>query len=181
LTEIGLPPPHKTTHQDGGSDEINIAGLAGGIGLDQAPVDGEITKGIASNWAYDHKENPSAHHVRSNGYVNRGDPAGWDFDITGFGTAWEWTALDLSGIIAAGAYAVHIMVTCRTTTANEEIMFRKHGNSNEANMSELRPMVASLYDVGEFIVALSSDGKIDYNKYGSHFDSISLVVKGWFI
>lgn len=181
MSEIGLPPPHKTTHQDGGSDEINIAGLAGGIGLDQTPVDGEIAKGIASNWAYDHNANASAHHVRSNGYVDRGDPAAWDFNIDSFTEAWSWTELSLASIVPAGAYAVHILVNCRTTTAQEEIMFRKHGNSNEVNMSELRPMVASLYDVGEFIVTLSSDGKIDYNKYGTHFDVIGLVVKGWFI
>jgi hypothetical protein len=118
---------------------------------------------------------------QGHGYVDRGDPAGWDFDITNFPTAWIWTELNLSSIVPAGAIAVHILVSCRTTVANEEIMFRKNGNIHETNMSECRPQVANLYDVGEFIVSLSSDRKIDYNKYGTHFDSISVVVKGWWV
>lgn len=66
MTEIGAgvgpPEAHKTTHQDGGSDEIDITGLAGAVGLDDSPVNGEITKGITSNWAYDHKADAVAHH-----------------------------------------------------------------------------------------------------------------------
>ena len=53
MTEIGLPPPHKTTHQDGGSDEINISGLTGAVEVVDTPADGETTKGISSNWAFD--------------------------------------------------------------------------------------------------------------------------------
>lgn len=34
------------------------------IGLDDTPVDGETTKAITSNWAYDHKADASAHHTK---------------------------------------------------------------------------------------------------------------------
>ena len=44
---------HHTTHEDGGNDEINISGLTGAVQIVDTPADGETTKGISSNWAYD--------------------------------------------------------------------------------------------------------------------------------
>lgn len=36
------------------------------LALDDTPVDGETAKGITSNWAYDHKADPVAHHPAIN-------------------------------------------------------------------------------------------------------------------
>ena len=59
MPEIGER--HHTTHEDGGNDEINISGLTGAVEIVDTPADGETTKGITSNWAYDHAANPDAH------------------------------------------------------------------------------------------------------------------------
>lgn len=80
---------HKTSHQDGGTDELSIEGLAGspaqkavasGLAslnasvkvveqpaaitdhLEATPTDGATTKAPNSDWAYDHKADKAAHH-----------------------------------------------------------------------------------------------------------------------
>ncbi|KKK94897.1 hypothetical protein LCGC14_2678250, partial [marine sediment metagenome] len=35
--------------------------------FDDSPGDGELTRGPTANWAYDHVNNPSAHHVKAGG------------------------------------------------------------------------------------------------------------------
>ena len=59
----GAPAAHKTTHQNGGTDEIDISGLTGATEIVDTPANGETTKGVSSNWAYDHKADPVAHHA----------------------------------------------------------------------------------------------------------------------
>ena len=38
MPEMGLPPDHKATHQDGGSDELSVLGLSGLLGDSQTPL-----------------------------------------------------------------------------------------------------------------------------------------------
>ena len=89
VTANHAPQAHKTSHQDGGADEISIEGLAGspaqkaqasGLAslnasskvaqqpaaitdhLTGTPADAETTKAPTSDWAYDHKADKAAHH-----------------------------------------------------------------------------------------------------------------------
>jgi hypothetical protein len=89
VTANHAPQAHKASHQDGGSDEVSIEGLAGspaqkaqasGLAslnasskvaqqpasvtdhLTGTPADGETTKAPTSDWAYDHNAAKGAHH-----------------------------------------------------------------------------------------------------------------------
>jgi len=41
--DVPPPPAHKVSHQDGGNDEINVAGLSGLLADDQHVLDAEVT------------------------------------------------------------------------------------------------------------------------------------------
>lgn len=176
----GPPEAHKTTHQDGGSDEIDISGLTGATEIVDTPADGVTTKGISSNWAYDHKADANAHHVPSVVYVDRGDPAAFDFDKDDFTVVQTWTDLDLSSIVPAGTIAVALFIAAYWSGANPWILFRKKGNVNEINMSGLQTQLAYISMFSDLIVSVDENRKIQYWSYGPP-TSCSVAVKGWWI
>jgi hypothetical protein len=113
------------------------------------------------------------------GYVDRGDPSAWDFtegDLTQDGS---WYDLDLSSIVPAGAYAVHVRVILQDTAINQFISFRKNGNSNAHNATTLLLSVANVNFHADAIIACDSSRVIEYRDSG--VDSVDFLVRGWFI
>jgi len=57
------------------------------VEFDDTPVDGEKSKGITSNWAFDHKADPAAHHEKTelddapvDGETERGVTSNWAYN-----------------------------------------------------------------------------------------------------
>ena len=91
-------PAHKISHQDAGSDEVSLAGLA----IDaHAPsheddgVDEVDATGLAG----------------SGGFADRGDPEAHFKTIGDFTTDGTWRDIDCSGVVAVGAVAIIFSVT----------------------------------------------------------------------
>jgi hypothetical protein len=144
-----MPKPHNSTHENGGSDEINVAGLTG-----------ELTD-----------TQPS--------FTNRGDPNVVDWSNLVLTCDGAWHDLDLSAIVPEGTKAVLFAFYCLDNVASSTVKLRKKGNVNIINVAECRTQVANvaIYNVG--IVACDADRKIQYYATNTVFTAIGLTVAGW--
>lgn len=114
------------------------------------------------------------------GFVDRGDPATYDFAFVAFTMDATWRNLDLSSIIPAGAYAVNIGGYIKGTAANQYILIRKNGNSNAINTGRVYTQVGATYIFYDLIIPVDSNRIIEYYGHAS-LDDCTLAVKGWFI
>ena len=114
-------------------------------------------------------------------FVDRGDPASWDFIETDLITDGAWHDLDLSAIVPLGTKAAILDITYSQNAAGDYILVRKKGNVNEINVGVTRVQVANVVNDACLIVALSSDGKAEYKTINTTFTVINILVRGWFL
>jgi hypothetical protein len=112
-------------------------------------------------------------------FHDRGDPAAVDFDLTDLTTDGDWHDLDLSSIVDEDAKAVVLYVYLADDAHTSYIRFRKNGNTNDFNYSQIRSQVADIYINGDLIVALDDDQVIEYQTTNTTFNAIAITVKGW--
>lgn len=114
-------------------------------------------------------------------YVDRGDPSSIDKTLADFTCDGNWNDLDLSGIVPAGALAIHINVFVEDDAASSILQFRPNGNSQARNMLETRVQVAGVRQHVDGFVSCDSNRKIEYRTSATVYDNIGLVVRGWLI
>ena len=113
-------------------------------------------------------------------FVDRGDPAAWDFVLTDLITDGAWHELNLSAIVPLGTAAAVLDITYSQGSPGDYILFRKKGNVNEINIGVTRVQAANVVNDACLIVALSSDGKVEYKTINATFTVINILVRGWF-
>lgn len=114
-------------------------------------------------------------------YIDRGDPAAYDFLTGDFIRDGEIHDLDLSDIIPAGIHTVHFSVILQSTLADRWLWFRKKGNVNPYNRTFLRTQVAKT-DLGfSDIIEADAAGKIEYCCKDVSINKIEFLVRGWFL
>ncbi len=114
-------------------------------------------------------------------YVDRGDPAAFDFDVNDFIDDGTWREKDLSGIVPANAKAVLIEWEFTTVSAGREIKLRKYGNSNEINSWHAETTVGNQHQSGQAIVAIDHNKIVEYNIGNANWSELDMVVRGWWI
>jgi len=112
-------------------------------------------------------------------FVDRSDPAAWNFTLADFTTDGNWHELDLSGIIPANAKAAALSLMVADDVVNSSVRLRRPGQTYDYNCSEIVTMVADTPIVGDFVTALSDNRKIEYRTSPVTFNGIILTVKGW--
>jgi len=129
----------------------------------------------------DIEHNEDGSHKAADHYVDRGDPAAYDFAVGDFTTDGTWNDLDLSGIVPAGAKAVHLFMVLVDDAAGSLLLFRKKGNTSIFNVAGGSTQVVGVDFDCDIIVSCDANRVIGY--YGSNlaFTTINLVVKGWWI
>ena len=115
------------------------------------------------------------------GYNDRGDPAAFDFDETDLTLDGAWHDLDLSSIVPVGAKAVEFHMELNESHKGDGLRFRKNGNSNVINHSEIVAPVAASVVHQDMVVGCDSNRVIEYILIGASIDGVDIVVKGWFI
>lgn len=113
-------------------------------------------------------------------YIDRGDPAVYDYETGDLTIDGTWHDLDLSAIIPSNATAVLIGGFFMDDAVGKSIAFRKSGQSLNINISAMLTQVATVWRQGDFIVAASPNQKIEYNII-TGMDSVFLVIRGWWI
>jgi len=145
------PALHNSTHENGGSDEIQVDELSGLLADIQ------------------------------HSFVDRGDPAAFDRTVADFTVDNSWHDLDLSAIVPAGAVAVVLKLQLKTGLPEKYIYFRKNGNVNNYNVSFLNTQVTNIWVGGDLIVAVDTARKVEYMATAYGWTAINLVVAGWWL
>lgn len=111
--------------------------------------------------------------------VNRGDPSAADFSVNDFTKDGSYHDLDLSGIVPAGAVAVALSVLLLNVNPNQYVSWRRNGNVNAHNRSQIRTQAANVYIGADIIVFCDAGRVVEYNFNSSSGWTIYVVVKGW--
>lgn len=116
---------------------------------------------------------------RPTGFVDRGDPAAYDYAKEDLTIDGAWHDMDLSGIVSEHAKAVFIIGHLRGAGWDWHIKFRKKGNVNEVAHGGMETIRANIERHRSSIVALDSSRKIQYKVDDEAWDTLDLAVKGW--
>lgn len=117
----------------------------------------------------------------SDQFVDRGDPAAYDFTLTDFTTDGAWHDLDLSSIVPPGSSAAIFISTIKDNLILSYIQFRQESNANPYNISLALILAANLSFNHNHIVSCHPNSKIQYMASNTTFTEINLIVRGWWI
>lgn len=112
-------------------------------------------------------------------YVDRGDPASYDFAKEALLLDGAWHDLDLSSIVPKTARAVFIIGHVEGNGIDWKIMFRKNGNTNEINHGGMETLRANVERHRSSIVAIGNDQIIEYKADNENWATLDLAVRGW--
>jgi hypothetical protein len=112
-------------------------------------------------------------------FVDRGDPAAWDYTIGDFTADAAWHEKSLAAKITdADATRVLLYVQIRDTVAGQTIYLRNADNSNAYNAAQGHTQVSGVYSDLNCEVVLSSTQAIEYN-IAAGMDICNMMVRGW--
>lgn len=112
-------------------------------------------------------------------FVDRGDPAAYDWTEADLTLNGNWHDLDCSGVAPAGATAILFNAIIEDDAANSVFKMRENGASNEINAGAVRTQVADLPNDKTFIIACNYAQIVEYWATNVTWTSIDLVVSGW--
>jgi len=115
-------------------------------------------------------------------YVPRDAPAA-DFAIGDFPIkdAYQADGLDLTGIVPAGAVAVHIVVKIRGTAAGLTFGIRANATTKVFNRIEVLTQVANVFTSNvDCLINIDADRLVDYY-HATNMNIIEVVILGWCI
>lgn len=114
-------------------------------------------------------------------FIDRGDPAAYDFIANDLTKDDAWHDLDLSGIVPSGSTAVLINLQAKSNGAGNYFQLRTNGNSNSRNVSYITTPVAVVANGFDCIVPVDSTRIIEYLLSVATWFTASLTVKGWWL
>jgi len=117
--------------------------------------------------------------VKFPGFVDRGDPAVYDYAKEDLTIDGAWHDMNLAGIVPIGAKAVFIIGHLQGNGADWTIMFRKKGNVNEVVHGGMETLRANVERHRSSIVALDTNRKIQYKVDDQAWDTLDLAIKAW--
>jgi len=112
-------------------------------------------------------------------YVDRGDPADYDYAKEDLTIDGAWHDMDLSAIVSEKAKAVFIIGHLEGAAVDWHIMFRKKGNVNEIVHGGMETLRAGVERHRSSIVALDDNRVIQYKIDDEAWTTLDLAVKGW--
>lgn len=115
------------------------------------------------------------------GYVDRGDPGAWDFEMGDLTLDGAFHTLHLASIVPEHAVAVSLKVNLRNTSANKKFDIRKDGNANPHCTCALWTQVANIRLGGVFTISLSEFRSIEYSATAGGWNLANLQVNGWWL
>lgn len=112
-------------------------------------------------------------------YVDRGDPSTQDFTLANFTCDNTWRELDLSAFIPTIARAILCHLKFEASVKDEEILFRKQGNTNALNVTGCITKQTDKHQYKTVIVSPGDTRKIEYKATSVNITVLSLTVRGW--
>lgn len=114
-------------------------------------------------------------------YVDRGDPATFDFALGDITQDDLWHDLNLAGIVPeSGAnHPVHLIVAVKATKADNYLYFREKGNVNAVNVVCARTQAANVSLNLDCLVMMDAARVIQYKATIDDWTGIQIAVRGW--
>lgn len=112
-------------------------------------------------------------------FVDRGDPASYDYTLVSLTTDGSWHDLDLSSIVPAGAKAVLLVGHVEGAGTDWAIFVRKKGQTNEINHGEMETLRANVERCRLMICAIDVNRIIQYKADNQAWTTLDLAVRGW--
>lgn len=113
-------------------------------------------------------------------FVNRGDPAAWDFQTGDLSTDGNWHVMDLSAIVPAGAVAIVLHLHVRDNIGGGVLEFRRNGNVNAFATADIGTLPANQTVHGLLTVACDTARRIEYRATNMAWNTIQICINGWF-
>lgn len=112
-------------------------------------------------------------------FVDRGDPAAYDYAKEDLTIDGAWHDLDLSALVPAGAKAVLLIGHVEGNAIAWKINFRQKGNTNEINHGDMETIRANVTRHRSLIVAVDVNRVVQYNADNESWTHLDLAVRGW--
>lgn len=112
-------------------------------------------------------------------YVDRGDPASYDFTKDDLILDGNWHDLDISAIVPKTARAILFRGTVEGVSSTWKIRGRKYGNTNDIALCCLETLRANVPRCRCMILPVDHNQKIQYNADNQNWTTLSLVACGW--
>jgi len=116
------------------------------------------------------------------GYVDRGDPSAWDWEVGDFTTDGTWRDLDCSPIVNnSNAIAIRFVLYLLDDAVTSAFLLRKNGNSNLNVFDGRYTQVANVPLIANLIVACDGNQVVEYWGSNLAFTTLGLTVAGWWL
>lgn len=112
-------------------------------------------------------------------YVDRGDPAAYDFAKEALVIDGAWHDLDLSTIVPKTARAVLLKTRLKSANPGDRVRYRRDGNTNEINTCSCEALRANITQRRMSVVAITSAQVIEYNADDIAWAELDISVRGW--
>lgn len=114
-----------------------------------------------------------------NNFVDRGDAAADDYELADLTEDGSFNDLDLSAIVPPSAVLILLKVGYQTNTLSKAAQFRKAGNSNAYNISQIIPVVVDVITYQDIEVPCDASQVIEYSLASTETTETNITVKGW--
>lgn len=112
-------------------------------------------------------------------FVDRGDPASYDFVKTDFTIDGAWHDLDLSLIVPKIARAVLLIGHVEGNGVDWTMQFKKYAQTNDINHGGMETLRANVERCRMMIVAMDKNQKVQYKADNENWTTLDLAVRGW--
>lgn len=112
-------------------------------------------------------------------FIDRGDPASYDFTKADLTTDGAWHELDLTNLIPLIAKAVLLGGRIEGNGVGWTIKFRTKGNDNEINHCEMETLQANVERYRSMTVATCGSQIIEYKADNQAWTTLDISVRGW--
>ena len=179
LSQVQDHTPKAHTHTEAQITNLdhNAAKIVG------VPVDA-TDKGNAKVLAYNATSENLEYETPTGGgdtFVDRGDPADWDWQVGNLTTDGAWHDLDCSGVVPIGATTIFFRCIIRDSATAGIFSIRKNGNSETKNAVALSTQEANIDRYGSLISFCDAGRVVEYLGSNRTFDRIDVCISGWLI
>ena len=118
-------------------------------------------------------------------FVDRGDPAAWDWLETGskavLNTDGTWRDLDCSAIVPVGAVAILFRIVLYDDALASTLTLRKNGNTNAFGATGCRTAAINVYVEGSVTIPCDANRVVEYLGDNLAFTFAIVHIIGWFV
>jgi len=113
-------------------------------------------------------------------WLDRGDIASVDFNISTLTADGDWHDLDISAIVGTGEKLVVIESNLKDNAGGKEMLVRTKGNVNEINISPCGTIKADKTCSRNLLLSTNENGVVQYKIESGIWEITDLTVRGWF-